>query len=61
MITIRRLQSDEVDLFKQIRLSSLQDAPYAFSSTYDSALQRSNDSWRERAESTTREMIGQHL
>jgi ribosomal protein S18 acetylase RimI-like enzyme len=53
MIIIRRLQSGEVNLFKQLRLSSLQDAPYAFSSTYDSAVQRSAESWREQAESTT--------
>ncbi len=31
---------------------ALQDAPYAFSSTYESGLQRSADSWREQAEST---------
>ena len=28
----------------------MQDAPYAFSSTYDSALQRSAESWREQAD-----------
>jgi RimJ/RimL family protein N-acetyltransferase len=42
----------ETDLFRQIRLKALQDAPYAFSSTYDSALRRSAESWREQAEST---------
>jgi ribosomal protein S18 acetylase RimI-like enzyme len=31
---------------------SLKDAPYAFSSTYDSASRRSAESWREQAEST---------
>ena len=31
---------------------SLQDAPYAFPTTYDSALQRSAESWREQAERT---------
>jgi RimJ/RimL family protein N-acetyltransferase len=35
-----------------MRLTSLQDAPYAFSSTYDSQLHRSAESWREQAEST---------
>ena len=50
MITIRRLQLGEVDLYKQLRLSSLQDAPYAFPSTYEAALQRSPESWREQAE-----------
>ncbi len=52
VITIRRLRSGEVDLFKQMRLISLQDAPYAFSSSYDSALQRSAESWYRQAEST---------
>jgi RimJ/RimL family protein N-acetyltransferase len=49
---IRRLQIGEAELFKQIRLESLRDAPYAFSSTYDSALLRSEESWREQADST---------
>jgi RimJ/RimL family protein N-acetyltransferase len=52
VITIRRLKIGEVDLFKQLRLTSLQDAPYAFPSTYDDALQRSAESWREQAERT---------
>ena len=52
MITIRRLQVGEADLFKQLRLTALQDAPYAFPSTYDAALQRSAASWREQAERT---------
>jgi ribosomal protein S18 acetylase RimI-like enzyme len=50
--TIRRLQIGEAELFKHIRLESLRDAPYAFSSTYDSALHRSEESWREQADST---------
>ena len=53
VITIRRLQCGEADHFKQIRLTSLQDAPYAFSSNHESALQRSVESWREQADSTT--------
>ena len=50
MTTIRRLQVGEVDLFKQVRLMALQEAPYAFPATYDSAVQRSAESWREQAE-----------
>ena len=50
MTTIRRIQIGESDLLKKIRLTSLQDAPYAFSSTYDSALQRSIENWREQAD-----------
>lgn len=41
----------EIDLYKQIRLASLQDAPYAFETSYDSAVQRSDEIWQERAES----------
>ena len=54
MITIRRLRTGEVDLFKQLRLSALHDAPYAFPATYEAALDRSADSWREQAEGTAR-------
>ena len=50
MITIRRLQVGEVDLFKQVRLMALQEAPYAFPATYAAAVQRSADSWREQAD-----------
>ena len=35
-----------------MRLASLRDAPYAFGTTYHSALQRSAEFWRERADST---------
>jgi RimJ/RimL family protein N-acetyltransferase len=52
MRAIRRIQIGETDLFKQMRLASLRDAPYAFSSNYESALQRSAESWREQADST---------
>ena len=52
MITTRRIQSGEVNLFKNLRLKALQDAPYAFSSTYESALRRTDESWREQAERT---------
>jgi len=54
MKAIRRIQIGEADLFKQMRLASLQDAPYAFSSTYESALCRSAKSWQEQANSTAR-------
>jgi RimJ/RimL family protein N-acetyltransferase len=41
----------EIDLYKQVRLAALKDAPYAFETTYESAVQRSDETWRERAES----------
>jgi RimJ/RimL family protein N-acetyltransferase len=50
MTVIRRIRIGEADVFKQMRLASLQDAPYAFSSTYDAALRRSDESWREQAD-----------
>ena len=56
MITTRRIQLGEVDLFKRLRLLSLQDAPYAFSSTYELALRRTDESWREQAERTVHGM-----
>ena len=52
MITVRRIQLGEGELFRQLRLSSLQEAPYAFSTTYASALQRSPESWQEQADRT---------
>jgi ribosomal protein S18 acetylase RimI-like enzyme len=52
LITIRRIRTGEADLLKQVRLASLRDAPYAFGATYDLVSQRSEEDWRERAEST---------
>ncbi len=52
MIAIRRIQIGEAELFRRIRLASLREAPYAFSSTYEAALSRSADSWREQADGT---------
>jgi len=52
LITVRRIQAGEIELYRQIRLASLKDAPYAFETTYDSALQRSDEMWRERVEDT---------
>jgi RimJ/RimL family protein N-acetyltransferase len=52
MIRIRRLKVGESDLFKQMRLASLREAPYAFLSTYESALRRSTESWREQADNS---------
>ena len=50
LITIRRIQKGEADLFKRIRLKALKDAPYAFPSTYHSAIQRSAESWQEQSD-----------
>lgn len=53
MISARRLQLGEGELFKRMRLAALQEAPYAFSSTYESAVRRSDESWSEQADGTT--------
>jgi ribosomal protein S18 acetylase RimI-like enzyme len=45
LITVRRIQTGEIELYKQIRLASLQDAPYAFETSYDPAVQRSSEIW----------------
>jgi len=50
MITVRRLRLGEGELFKQMRLISLCESPSAFSSTYESALKRTPESWREQAD-----------
>ena len=52
MKMIRRIQIGETGLYKQIRLMALKEAPYAFSSTYESAKQRSDESWQEQVESS---------
>jgi ribosomal protein S18 acetylase RimI-like enzyme len=50
MISIRRISIGEYKLYRQIRLASLKEAPYAFSSTYESALGRSKVSWKDQAD-----------
>ncbi len=50
LLEIRRIRTGEADLYKRLRLDSLQEAPYAFSSTYASALQRTDESWREQVD-----------
>ncbi|MBK9208212.1 MAG: GNAT family N-acetyltransferase [Anaerolineales bacterium] len=52
MFTTRRIQSGEADLFKQIRLNSLQNAPYAFHPLTIRHYNELLESWREQVEST---------
>ena len=52
MLLCRRATAADVDLFREIRLQALQDSPEAFGSTYESAIERSQDSWREQLVST---------
>ena len=41
-------------MFRAIRLASLQEAPYAFGSTYEAEVGASEDSWRRRLSDRTR-------
>jgi ribosomal protein S18 acetylase RimI-like enzyme len=50
MYTIRRLNVGEAELYRAIRLESLKDSPQAFTSTYESALNRDSDSWTAQAD-----------
>ena len=43
---IRRLEPDEIELLKELRLSALADAPTAYASTYEHEANRSDDEWR---------------
>jgi RimJ/RimL family protein N-acetyltransferase len=51
LITIRRIQSGETQVYKRIRLMALQEAPYAFPTTLAAARKRGIADWREQAES----------
>ena len=50
MTTIRRLAKGEWPLYRGVRLAALRDAPEAFSTTYESAMQRSPESWAAQAD-----------
>lgn len=47
---IRTLKSDEVDLFKELRLRAIDDTPQAFVESRKEAMGRSAVEWRELAE-----------
>ncbi|RYD19531.1 MAG: GNAT family N-acetyltransferase [Verrucomicrobiaceae bacterium] len=49
---IRRLNPGEADLYRSVRLESLKESPEAFASTYESALERSEESWRQQADAS---------
>ncbi len=52
MVTIRRIQTGEAELYRQVRLAALRKSPAAFSSTYAGALKRSATSWSEQVDRT---------
>ena len=49
---VRRIMKGEHAPYRQLRLSALREAPYTFSSRYETAVQRSEASWAEQADST---------
>jgi len=53
MIACRRATGNDVTLFKQVRLKALRDSPDAYGSTYESASQRDERSWKEQLWATT--------
>ena len=52
MNTIRRLMIGEGDLYRKVRLESLCESPEAFSSKYEDALSRNEESWNIQADSS---------
>lgn len=50
MRNIRRVTEGDVELVRSLRLRALADAPYAFSATYESVLNRPMEVWRGRVE-----------
>lgn len=52
MRTIRRIAKGEWALYKQLRLAALMEAPDAFSTTYESAALRSDESWAAQADAS---------
>lgn len=51
MLTVRRIGLNEGTLYREMRLTSLADSPDAFSTTLESANDRSPESWSEQADS----------
>ncbi len=52
MLLIRRLELGEGELYRAVRLQSLEDSPAAFVTTLEDALARSHRSWAAQADSS---------
>ncbi|MDW3217618.1 MAG: GNAT family N-acetyltransferase [Acidimicrobiales bacterium] len=50
-ITVRRIQADDVDLLRRVRLAALADTPSAFAKSYDEESGYPDEFWAERARS----------
>ncbi|HEX9100436.1 MAG TPA: GNAT family N-acetyltransferase [Candidatus Dormibacteraeota bacterium] len=51
---MRRLGPDEWQAFRVVRLAALKDAPYAFGSTYEAEVNRTEERWRSALADRTR-------
>ena len=54
MPVIRRLNPGEAALYRELRLEALKESPAAFSTTYEAALARDDDSWIQQADGSAR-------
>lgn len=54
-MVIRKLSPDEWELYRSLRLESLETEPQAFGSTLHETLQRPESYWRSRLEDATRD------
>jgi ribosomal protein S18 acetylase RimI-like enzyme len=50
VLSLRSITPQDIDDFKAVRLRALQDAPFAFSSTYERESRFSDSEWRARIE-----------
>jgi len=50
MLSVDKITPDKIALFKSVRLRALQDAPWAFGSTYQHEVNFTDDDWRARIE-----------
>jgi ribosomal protein S18 acetylase RimI-like enzyme len=50
MISVRRIQIGEGNVYREVRLRALSDAPAAFLTTYAQSLEREPESWAEQAD-----------
>lgn len=54
LMKIRSLSPDEWRMFREVRLAALQDAPYAFGSTWEGEKDRTEAEWRQAIASRKR-------